>query len=194
MRVSLVVAAVAIVVLTECSRQELSSGDLGGETAAIFGGEATASQANCPARMPPPGSSSTFEVKLPDGRVGGNSDAEGDLGDNEWVLDVTPSQPAKVTVIISIEPAVVIESLSFVIDSPNGTEMWNFPAGAHLQEGVHDFTFAWDGTTREGEVAPGRNHLFAVATTERDERDACYGDLSGSQEGWGLGYLQVDDG
>jgi len=142
--------------------------------------------------MPPPPSAASFEIHLPDGRVGRNPPAEdGPEEGNEWEIDITAGTATEFAVTVDIYPEVVLETLLFRITSVNGAEVWSVNAGESLSEGRHQVVVAWDGLTREGDPVLGRHHLSASATIERDYRNACYGDQPGVHEGWGLGYLDV---
>jgi hypothetical protein len=127
---------------------------------------------------PPPAS---FEVTLPDSGVNWNSGGE-------WILSVVPPQPAELTVLVTIEPDVVLESLTFEVQSVYGDIMWTRPAGTHLRKGTFGVALEADGTG----WPRGPHPLMAAMEIEYDNRDPCrYGDRSEASWTATLGYLEI---
>ena len=134
----------------------------------------------CPPRAP----AVSFEIQLPNRGVHLNAGGE-------WVLGVVPADPARLTVVVTVAPAVVIESLSFVVQSIQfGRELWRHPAGTHLQEGTYQFTFDLDGSG----LPRGLHRFVALWDVERDDGVPCRfeGDRSGAGGEQGLGWLDID--
>jgi hypothetical protein len=169
---ALVGIAVLTVVLGACSGEQ----------------PATDSQAlECPTQTGPPPiggpgpPSASFEVTLPDSGVNRNSGGQ-------WTLSVVPPQPAQLTVLVTVEPDVVLESLTFEVQSVYGNMMWTQPAGTHLSEGTFEVALEVDSTN----WPRGRHSLLAAMEIEHDDRDLCrYGDRAGSSWTATLGYLEI---
>jgi hypothetical protein len=100
---------------------------------------------------------------------------------------VVPPQPVELTVLVVVEPDVVLERLWFDVQSVYGNVMWSQTAGTHLPEGSFEFELEIDSTG----WPPGRHPLRAGTLTEIDNRDPC---LYRSGDTWGadIGYLVVD--
>jgi hypothetical protein len=141
------------------------------DTETIVLGPVTAGVATvdaCPPRPDPV----SFAVRRPDRGV--RSAPNG-----EWVLSVVPTDPARVSVVVTVAPDVVLGHTSFVVLSMQfGRELWRLTAATHLQEGTHHVTLSIDvhGLPR------GLHPLMAVWDVERDDAAACRfeGDRSGS--------------
>jgi hypothetical protein len=103
------------------------------------------------------------------------------------ILSVVPAVPVEFTILVTVEPAVVLGRLWFGVQSVYGNMMWTQTAATHLPEGRFEFTFEVDPTG----WPPGRHPLVAGMETERDDRDPC-SYRSGATWGVDIGYLVVD--
>jgi len=103
------------------------------------------------------------------------------------LLSVVPPQPVELTVLVTVEPDVVLERLWFDVQSVYWNVVWSQTAGRHLPEGTFEFELQIDSTG----WLPGRHPLQAWLLTEVDNRDPC---LYRSGATWGaeIGYLVVD--
>jgi hypothetical protein len=87
----------------------------------------------CPPREP------TFEVQLPD--RGARSGPGG-----AWALFVVPGEAARMTVVVTVPPDVVLQSVSFgILAAQSGAELWRRPVASHLPTGTYRFTVTVDG-------------------------------------------------
>ena len=121
----------------------------------------------------------SFEIVV---EGGVNTSPEG-----QRLLSVVPPQPVELTVLVTVEPDVVLERLWFDVQSVYSYVMWSQTAGTHLPEGRFEFELEIDSTG----WLPGRHPLQAGMLIEIDNRDPC---LYRSGDTWGveIAYLVVD--
>lgn len=108
--------------------------------------------------------------------------------EGQRLLSVVPPQPVVLTVLVTVEPDVVLERLWFDVQSVYWVVTWSQTAGTHLPEGRYEFELEIESTG----WLPGRHPLRAGMLTEIDNRDPC---LYRSGATWGpadIAYLVVD--
>jgi len=88
---------------------------------------------------------------------------------------------------VTVEPNVVLETLSFTLGRPGGYNHWALDAATHLAQGTHSLIVDVDTSG----LPPRRYELFAAATIEKDDRNPCHGPTPEAQAIWELGYVSV---